>query len=297
MRIIKVEDLTHVYPSGKGIFDVTFNIERGEAFGYLGPNGAGKTTTIRNLMGFCNANSGVAMIDGHDCRKKAHFLQCMIGYLPGEIAFFDAMTGIEFLKFLCNMRRMRDDTRMYEMVKMFELDPTGRIKKMSKGMKQKLGIVAAFMHDPEIYILDEPSSGLDPLMQTVFLDLIETEKKRGKTILMSSHSFDEVERCCDRAGIIKDGRIVSIQDIASLKKIKRNVYIFTVARTSDCDRIMGSNLNTKRISDHRVAVEIKDNFNDMFNLLSGCNVTNMEVKPQTLENVFMKYYKKDGETS
>jgi len=294
MRLLKVENLTQVYPSGKGIFDVTFNIERGEAFGYLGPNGSGKTTTIRNLMGFCNADSGIAMIDGLDCRKKAHDIQNLIGYLPGEIAFFDAMTGNEFLKFLGNMRKMSNKNRMNEMLDTFELDPSGKIKKMSKGMKQKLGIVAAFMHDPDIYILDEPTSGLDPLMKMVFLDLLDVEKKRGKTIFMSSHSFDEVERCCDRAGIIKDGRIVSIQDIASLKKIKSNIYIFTVAKKSDCDQIMRSNLNAKRMSDHRVRIDIKDEYSEMFALLSRCNVTNMEVKPQTLEKVFMKYYHKDG---
>lgn len=176
--MIEVKKLTQVYRSGKGIFDVDFSVKEGEVFGYLGPNGAGKTTTIRNLLGFANATSGHATIAGLDCRRESAKLQNMIGYLPGEMALFDNMTGMEFLKFMTNMRKTKDVSRRDELIKRFELDTAGKIKKMSKGMKQKIGIITAFMHDPKVYILDEPTSGLDPFMQNVYGFSARREEKR-----------------------------------------------------------------------------------------------------------------------
>lgn len=193
MEKLIVSDLTQIYKSGRGIFDVSFTISKGEVFGYLGPNGAGKTTTIRNILGFTNATKGYVTINGMDTRKHPEKIQQSVGYLPGEISFFDHMTGEQFIKFNGQMNHHEDMTRAEALIKLFELDASVKIKRMSKGMKQKVAIVSAFMHDPEILILDEPTSGLDPLMQKIFLDLINAEKLRGKTILMSSHSFDEVE--------------------------------------------------------------------------------------------------------
>lgn len=169
--MIQVAGLTLQYPSGKGIRDVSFRVKEGQVLGYLGPNGAGKTTTIRCLLGFSGADSGWCSIKGLDCRRQAPDIQRFLGYLPGEIAFLDGMTGREFLKFLSEMRGMKDDGRLKELVEMFEIDLSGKIKRYSKGMKQKVGIIAAFMHDPQIVILDEPTSGLDPLMQNRFTDL------------------------------------------------------------------------------------------------------------------------------
>ncbi len=214
--MIEVRKLTQTYRSGKGVFDLDFAIKEGEVFGYLGPNGAGKTTTIRNLLGFTNADSGTAVINGIDCRRDAAKLQGMIGYLPGEMAFLDNMTGIEFLKFIGNMRKTKDITRRARLIDYMELEPQGKIKKMSKGMKQKLGIITAFMHDPAVYILDEPSSGLDPFMQIKLMNLLREEKGKGKTIMMSSHIFEEVQLICDRAGIIRDGRIAAIEEFIPL---------------------------------------------------------------------------------
>ncbi len=295
MGIIKVENITHVYKSGKGIFDISFEINKGEVFGYLGPNGSGKTTTIRNLMGFTNLDGGVVTIDGLDCRTGSAQLQSNVGYLAGEISFFDNMSGVAFLKLLSDMRGMKDLSKMHELIDVFELEVQGVIKKMSKGMKQKLGIVAAFMHDPDIYILDEPTSGLDPLMKKVFLDMLMAEKKRGKTMFLSSHSFEEVERCCDRAGIIKDGRIVSIEDVKSLKEIKSNSFIISIDNESDIKKILDSDLNAKNVSEGLVQIDIVGDYKDMFLLLAQCKVSGMQVKPKKLEDVFMRYYKKDGE--
>jgi len=211
--MIRVEHLTKSYGPKKGVFDLSFEVKKGEIFGFIGPNGAGKTTTIRQLLGFIKSDSGLAFVNDLESFHNAATIQEKLGYLPGEIAFFDQMTGDEFLRFLGEMRGLPNDDKMQELKSFLELDANGKIKKMSKGMKQKLGLVAAFMHDPEILILDEPTSGLDPLMQSKFVELILKEKAKGKTILMSSHSFEEIERTCDRALIIKEGQMVALEDI------------------------------------------------------------------------------------
>jgi len=292
--MIKVQQLTQIYKSGKGIFDLDFSIKEGEVFGYLGPNGAGKTTTIRNIMGFANATKGGVTIKGLDCRKDAATLQKDIGYLPGEIAFFENMNGIEFLKFVGDMHGMTDNRRRDELIERFELDPSGGIRKMSKGMKQKLGIIATFMTDPSILILDEPTSGLDPFMQNVFLEMIAEEKKRGKTIMMSSHIFEEVQRSCDRAGIIRDGRLVAIENIKSLNAMKSRVFIVTLTTQADLKKLQTSELETEHIKDLKLKVHVGKNFDGFIKTLSGVKVVNLDTRQRSLEDIFMNYYGKNG---
>ncbi|MCG8484269.1 MAG: ABC transporter ATP-binding protein [Clostridia bacterium] len=292
--MIEVNNLTQVYKSGKGVFDLNFRIKEGEVFGYLGPNGAGKTTTIRNLLGFANATKGSAKINGIDCRREASKLQSSIGYLPGEIAFLDHMTGMQFLKFMGQMRRTKDLSIRDNLIERLELDTKGKIKKMSKGMKQKLAIITAFMHDPSVYILDEPTSGLDPFMQNIFMELMDKEKGRGKTIMMSSHIFGEVQRSCDRAGIIKDGKIVAIEDIQSLNALKQETYVITLADSADVDKLMKSNLTVKKISQRRVRITVSHNYKKFFEILSICSVVGLSAQQQSLEDVFMKYYGEEG---
>ena len=266
MNVISVEKLTRDYGGKKGVFDVTFQVGKGEVFGFLGPNGAGKTTTIRHLMGFIRAKEGACTINGLDCWKNRDEIQKNLGYIPGEISFFEDMTGTEFLDFLAKYRGIRGENRREELLSYFELDPRGKIKKMSKGMKQKIGIVAAFMHDPEILILDEPTSGLDPLMQSRFIAFIEKEKKRGKTILMSSHMFEEVERTCDRIGIIREGRLAAVDSVDALRK--RHVRTYTVT-----------------LADEEAAHAFAADFD------GTCrgNVVQVAAK-QSLEDIFMHYY-------
>ena len=160
-------------------------------------------------MGFLKPKSGKCTINGLDCWSERDKVQARLGYIPGEISFFDDMSGTEFLRFITDYRKIGTQNRKEELLERFELDPKSKIKKMSKGMKQKLGIVAAFMHDPDILILDEPTSGLDPLMQSRFVHLVAEEQEHGKTVLMSSHIFEEVERTCDRIGIIRKGRMIA----------------------------------------------------------------------------------------
>ncbi len=290
--MIEVRSLTQTYRSGKGVFDLDFTIREGEVFGYLGPNGAGKTTTIRNLLGFANADNGYAAINGLDCRKDAAKLQTMIGYLPGETAFFDNMTGHGFLKLMREMRGMKESGRCNSLVERFEFDPAGKIKKMSKGMKQKLAIVTAFMHDPSVYILDEPTAGLDPFMQNVFMEFLEEEQQRGKTVLMSSHIFEEVQRNCDRAGIIKEGRLVAVEDIQALNDVKSKTYTVTFADPLDVNKL--EPLAYEVVSSHRVQITVGQNYKKFFETLAKCNVVGLYTQEQSLENVFMQYYGENG---
>lgn len=294
--MIEVRDLTMTYPNGKGIFDLNFEVRKGEVFGFLGPNGAGKTTTIRNLMGFVNWNKGSCTINGLDCRQQASEIQAILGYLSGEIAFFDEMTGSEFFKFMAGMRRQADISYRNKLIDMFELESDRQIRKMSKGMKQKVGLITAFMHDPSVLLLDEPTSGLDPLMQKRFVELIIEEKKRGKTIFMSSHSFEEIERTCDRAGIIREGRLVAVEEVAQLKSAQRRSYIVTVATPQDVKLIQSSGIEVGDIDGTQIQIFVSDSYDEMLQVLSQCKVTNLEVATQSLEEVFMHYYstKREG---
>ena len=290
MEIIKINNLTKDYGNGKGIFDVTFTIKKGEIFGFLGPNGAGKTTTIRHLLGFIIPKEKKCIINGLDCNKDIDLIQKKIGYIPGEINLMEEISGIQFIKFMADYRGMKNLGRANELIKRFELDPRCKIKKMSKGMKQKVGIVIAFMHDPDILILDEPTSGLDPLMQNEFVNLILEEKRRGKTILMSSHIFEEVEKTCNRVGIIKQGKIVSIEDIDTLRKSKHKIYAITFKNIKDIDSFKKENFSIKNINNNVVEVVIQNEINELIACLNNYQIINLDIVNQSLEEIFMHFY-------
>ncbi len=292
--MIEVAELTKRYPSGKGIFDLSFSVREGEVFGFLGPNGAGKTTTIRYLMGFTNATGGRASIDGMDCRTQAAKIQKTLGYIPGEMAFFDNMTGLRFLKFMSELRGNGSDTRRRDgLIAMFELECDRVIRKMSKGMKQKLGLAAAFMHDPAVLILDEPTSGLDPLMQKRFIELILAEKARGKTIFMSSHMFEEIERTCDRAAILREGRLAALEDVQSLKSAQRRVYVVTVGSAADAAKIKAGPFPVQG-DGLLLEITLGGELGALLRLLAQCDVRSLNVVGQSLEEIFMQYYGKAG---
>lgn len=215
---IAIRHLTKDYGMNKGVFNVTLSIGHGETYGYLGPNGAGKTTTMRHLMGFCKPQYGTVCIEGMVCWHEQKKIQKRVGYLPGEISFPDDMTGISYLKLITQMRNSSDFSYAKNLLERFEVNPVMRFRNMSKGTKQKIGIVAAFMHDPQILLLDEPTNGLDPLMQNIFIELVLEEKKKGKTILLSSHIFSEIEKTCDRVGMIRNGELIRETTIHFLKE-------------------------------------------------------------------------------
>lgn len=289
--MISAKDLTLVYPSGKGVFDVGFTVKKGTVTGYLGPNGAGKTTTIRALMGFMKPNRGTCSIGSLDCYSNAAKIKESLGYIPGEIAFPKGMTCREYLKYQRDLRGLKDQTRMNELIERFQLDTKGSIKRFSKGMKQKVGIVAAFMHDPDVLILDEPTSGLDPLMQNEFIDLILEEKKRGKTILLSSHMFEEVERTCDDVLIIRDGRIVAQSDVLSLKSSKRKAY---VVQTPEVEKLKAFGYKLGAQTGEGCEVLIRGEETDKFiKDLSTISVAGLDVKTQSLEDIFLNFYERE----
>ncbi len=223
-EVIKVTNLTKDYGQNRGIFDLNFDIKRGETFGFVGTNGSGKTTTIRHIMGFIRPQKGSVQVLGMDAWKDSCEIKKYVSYVPGEIAFPDLTTGIAFFKAQAELLNIKNLDYTNSLIKRLQLDPSANLKRMSKGMKQKTAIVAALMADKEILILDEPTTGLDPLMRETFLELIKEEKEKGKTILMSSQMFDELEATCDRVALIFDGKIIDIADINSLKNSNVKAY-------------------------------------------------------------------------
>ena len=244
MCIIQVDHLTKDYGYGRGVFDVSFKIEKGEVFGFLGPNGAGKSTTIRHLMGFSKPQSGETKIFDKKTFDKYFEILDKVGYIPGEIALPQGLTGWEFIRMMQNLQKVHNNQQLDKMLKLFELEDNvlkGETKRMSLGVKRKLAIVVAFMSDPEVLILDEPTSGLDPVMQEVFINLIKEEKERGKTILLSSHIFTEVDATCDRIAIIKDGKIVSEFVANDLRHAKTKFYTITFKEEKDFKQFLSKN--------------------------------------------------------
>ncbi|PWW02537.1 ABC-2 type transport system ATP-binding protein [Paenibacillus cellulosilyticus] len=286
-----VDGLTKQFASGRGIMDVSFTVKQGEVFGFLGPNGAGKSTTIRHIMGFMKPDRGRATINGLDCWKEQGAVQRLVGYLPGEIAFIEGMTGRSFLSFLADMQRVDSSVKRARLIERLQFDDTTPIRKMSKGMKQKVGIVAAFMHDPALIILDEPTSGLDPLMQQTFIELVLEEKAKGTTFLMSSHSFPEIERTCDRAAIIKDGRIVAVNDIHELQSLQRKLVVIVFERAEDAEHFAKSGrIPVESRDDRLVTVAVQGNYNELIQETAKYPIRSLDITAQNLEQVFMHYY-------
>ena len=296
MPVIEVSHLTKDYGHGRGVFDVSIKVEQGMCYGFLGPNGAGKTTTIRHLMGFSKPQSGSTSILGCDSWNCADELKNAVGYLPGEIAFPKGLTGTEFLDMQMKLRRVKDEAYKNELLERFQLDPSMRVEKMSLGVRRKLAVVTAFLHDPDILILDEPTSGLDPIMQQNFIDFILSEKKRGKTILLSSHIFHEVDACCDRISIIKDGRIVADFVADELKNRSTKIYRISFSDKDSydafvCKEYLFHSRNEKKLR-ARVMIEAAQ-INRLLTDITPLNVTEFQEIPFTLEDYFMEFYKND----
>lgn len=234
--VIATQGLTKDYGRGRGVFDLSFSVREGEVFGFLGSNGAGKTVTMRHLMGFIRPQAGVARIFGHDCFAERAAIQARCGYLPGENAVPEDMDGLAFLKYMARLRHVGDLSRMHGLIERFELDPRAKIRRMSKGTKQKVGLVCAFMGRPDLLLLDEPTSGFDPLMQARFVELVLEERARGATVLLSSHIFEEVERTCDRVAFIRAGRLVAVERMADVRASRRSAFRVTFSSAEELTR-------------------------------------------------------------
>ncbi len=302
MNIIEVKNLTKDYGSGRGVFDVSFSVNTGEVFGFLGPNGAGKSTTIRHLMGFSKPDSGETCLFGKPTFEKYSEILSRVGYIPGEIALPTGLTGAEFIRMMQDMQGIHNDERLARMLDMFKVDNRmlrGETKRMSLGEKRKLAVVVAFMHDPEVLILDEPTSGLDPVMQNNFIEFIREEKRCGKTILLSSHIFSEVDATCDRIAIIKDGKIVSEFVADDLKHASLKYYEIKFMSTKDAaDFIKKServaSLQILKNGDDTLYLSIEDkDMNSTISLLSEYEIKKFSNRRESLEDYFMKFYKEE----
>ena len=287
MSIIEIKNLTKYYGKQKGIEEVSFKVEEGEIFGFIGPNGAGKSTTIRTLLSLIYPTSGEATIFGKDIVEFGHEIKEEIGYLPSEVFYYDNMKVIDILKYSASFYKKDCSKRMYELAKIMDLDLNKKVDDLSYGNKKKVGIVQGLLHEPKLLILDEPTSGLDPLMQQIFFDLIIEENKKGTTVLFSSHILTEVQKLCNRVGIIKDGSIVRVDNIEALKG--DNYKRFTI----DVNDTTGFELNgvsDLKIEGDGVNFLFKGDVNEVISLLATKKVNNLVIEEPTLEEIFMHYY-------
>ncbi len=294
-EIIEVKDLTKDYGEGKGIFDISFSVKKGETFGFVGTNGSGKTTTIRHIMGFLKSRSGIVKVLGMDAWNDSCEIKKFVEYIPGEIAFPDLRDGITFLKNQAELLGLKNMDKADYLIKRLQLDPSANLKRMSKGMKQKTAIVAALMADKDILILDEPSTGLDPLMRETFLNLILEEKKAGRTILMSSQMFDELELTCDRVALIFNGRIVDIADINSLKNSDVKYYKIEFTNNLDFEKFKKLKYDITRIQEkyNQVTIKILDkDINKLFKDLKKFEVKFISEVKHNLEKYFKEVLSK-----
>ena len=294
IEVIEVNHLTKDYGEHKGIFDLSLSIKKGEVYGFIGPNGAGKSTTMRHMMGFSRADNGNVTIKNLDSWQDKEKIKEFTGYLAGEIALPNDMTGLQYLKLISKMRKMQSFDYAEELLKYFKINPNAGIKKMSKGMKQKIAIVATFMHDPDIILLDEPTSGLDPLMQERFIDLVEREKQNGKTIFLSSHIFDEVSKVCDRVGIVKEGNLIKELDMDSLRNNEEKTYIVKFKDDEDLSKMAKLYDDSSIVNEKELLIKVSDSdINEFISDLSNCDLIYLKEKEESLEEYFMKFYEGD----
>lgn len=286
---IVIEHLTKDYGEGRGIFDFNFTIKKGEMMGFVGTNGSGKTTTIRSIMGFIKPTSDHAYVNGKEAYEHASENTKYIGYVPGEIGFPDLKTGTNFLKSQAEFLGLDDMSYANELIKKLQLDPRANLKRMSKGMKQKTALVSSLMNNPDILLFDEPTTGLDPLMRLAFMDIIKEEHKKGKTILMSSHMFNEMEDTCDRVALINNGHIIDIVDMKDIRN--RPVKDFKIEFNKKEDYEKFKKLDYKIIRDqveyNQVTVELKkEDTSKLFNDLKNYDVKFFSEVKYTLEKYF-----------
>lgn len=300
-NLIEIKHLTKDYGHKKGVFDINFELRKGEILGFVGANGAGKTTTIRNIMGFLKPDKGKVLIKGLDSWQDAEETKKYIGYVPGEITFPDLPTGTSFLKSQAEFLGIKDLSFANYLTKKLQLDPTANLARMSKGMKQKTAVVASLIANPEILILDEPTTGLDPLMRVSFLDILQEEKEKGKTILISSHLYEELEKVADRVVLIDKGEIVEIVDMNEIRNRKTTDFKIEFNKKADFESFKKLNYNIIRVQTkyNQVTVNIeKTKIQDLLIDLCKFDVKFISEVKYTLEKHFAKIfasYKKKGE--
>ena len=293
MEIIQTTKLTKYYGKARGIIDLDLTVEQGEFFGFIGPNGAGKSTTIRTLLGLIAPTSGSAMIFGKDVTKEKEAILQNIGYLPSEALFYQGMKVKEILKLSADLRKRDCAAESKLLCERLQLDTTRKVDELSFGNRKKVAIVCALQHRPELLVLDEPTGGLDPLMQKEFFDILRERNKEGATILLSSHVLSEIQRNCSRAAIIRDGRIIACDNVDVLSKTSAKRV--TVHGAVDLKQLSG--IRDRRDSGDSVSFLYSGDMNSLLRALSSGQVNDLTVSEPDLEEVFLHYYEKDGETA
>jgi ABC-type multidrug transport system, ATPase component len=298
--IIEVDNLTKRYGSKRGIIDVSFHVEEGEAFGFLGPNGAGKTTTIRLLMALLRADAGTARIAGLDSWRQSVAIKRLIGYLPGELALDPNMTGGQILEYFGHLRGGIDQAYLKQLIAQLDFDPSRKVRQYSSGNRRKLGIIQAFMHRPRLLILDEPTSGLDPLNQQEFDKMVKEVRDDGRTVFLSSHILTEVEQTCNHVAIIREGRIVRVGLIDELKGIKRHELTITFADAVPIDVFKGLDdvEQVEELPDGRtLRLSVRGQVDAVVKAAAQYSIVTLMSHEPSLEDIFMRYYEGDGQAA
>ncbi|AGK98505.1 ABC transporter ATP-binding protein [Clostridium pasteurianum] len=292
MSVIEIKNLTKNYGKSRGIVDVNLNVEQGEIFGFIGPNGAGKSTTIRTLLGLIYPGEGSATIFGKSCIEHPE-VRKEVGYLPSEVFYYDGMKVIDLLKYSASFYKKDCTKRIKELAEIMNLDLKKKIDDLSFGNKKKVGIVQGLLHEPKLIILDEPTGGLDPLMQQKFFDLIKQESKKRATVFFSSHILSEVQRMCDRVAFIKEGRIIKIEKMSTLQE---NNYkkISIEAKSSIPEGYFNiGGVSSLEIKDNRAKFIFNGNVNPVMKKISEIELNNILIEEPDLEEIFMHYYEKE----
>ena len=289
MDVIVTKNLTKYYGKIKGVENLNFSVKKGEVFGFLGPNGAGKTTTIRTLLGYLKPTRGSATIFGKNIEEDIVEIKREVAYIPGDLNIYGHLTGRQFLDYFAALRN-REMTLLDELLKIFEVPLERKIKGYSKGMKQKLGIIQAFMDDPEMVIMDEPTSGLDPLLQQKFYEFISKQKKKGKTMFFSSHILSEVDKICDRIAIIRNGELVALEDVETLKHKKGKKIRLNIKEKPETFK----GPKDVKIKDDWIEFIFTDNVDQLIKKLSKYTILDLEINDFALEDIFIHYY--EGQT-
>ena len=287
-KIFEIQNLTKYYGKIKGVEDLSLKLEEGEIFGFIGPNGAGKSTTIRSIMNLINKTSGKVLVENKEFNKDDIEIKEKIGYLPSEIYLYDDLTVKEMLDYHESFYKKDIHKRRIELVKRLELDEKKKIEDLSLGNLKKLGIILALAHEPKILILDEPTSGLDPIMQNVFYDLLKEEKEKGNTVFYSTHILNEVSKICDRVGIIREGKLIKVENIEEL--CNKNMGYITIM-SNDIDKIIKDFAIKPDIIDKKT-IKFPNNFeyNDLIKKLSKYNISKLLIEDMNLEDVLLHYY-------
>lgn len=294
MAYIEIKHLTKDYGKKRGIFDMSLEVEKGEIYGFVGVNGAGKTTTIRHMMGFLTPDEGTVTINGLDANKSSAEVKRYVSYIPSEINFPGNSTGEDFIKNQIYLSGRGDWEYAENVIDQLQLDAKANVRAMSKGMKQKTAIVSAFASDADILIMDEPTTGLDPLMRDIFIELLKEEKAKGKTIFMSSHIFQEVEEVCDRVAIIRDGMIIDVIDMKDIRYNKMKTYKMEFKSIEDFEhfRSLGYDLHRVKVDDLQLNIMIHDqDINRLIQDLKNFNLVYFKEIKVTFEDYVTQVFK------